>query len=260
MIDPNSIHQTYEYIDDVPTVIKIDALPQYDRYDYDLADEKQFSKYISDIEKSVRGSFEYRHMVSYLRDYLDMNKCAFYENISNADTTKIHIEIHHAPIGLYDICLIVYNKRAHFHEDLEVEMVAKEVMFLHYNLWVGLIPLAETVHELVHNQYIFVPCTKVLGNWMEFYNRYKPYMLPEQIETLNNIIDASKYAEENSKTILSKHYIYVDPSGSYALPRMEDVATMLKSRITELMNNPEQPVERPKEPPIDPIEFINQPC
>ena len=85
-------------------------------------------------------------------------------------------------------------------------------------------------------------------------------MLPEQIETLNNIIDASKYAEENSKTILSKHYIYVDPSGSYALPRMEDVAAMIKGRITELMNNPEQPVERPKEPPIDPIEFINQPC
>jgi hypothetical protein len=252
MIDPNSIHEQYEYVDDVPTIIKLNGIPEYDRYDYDLNDEKSFRKYLESIERDVRGSFEYRQMISYLRNYMDMNKCSFYENVTNADTTKIRIEIHHAPIGLFDLCSIVYNKRVAYKESLEEEMVAKEVMYLHYNLWVGLIPLAETVHELVHNQYIFVPCTKVLGNWQEFCSRYEPYMSIEQKDTLANIIEASQYAEENSKTILSKHYIYVDPSGAYSLPKMEDVVAMLKGRINTLMEHRED--EKPKEL-IDPMIF-----
>ena len=259
MIDPNSIHEEYEYIDNIPTIIKIDSLPEYDRYDYDLNDDKSFKSYIDAVEKIVRTSFEYRQMVNYLREYLDMNKCAFYENVTNADTTKIRIEIHHAPFMLRDICYIVYNKRVAFREPLDEEMVAKEIMYLHYCLWVGLIPLSETVHELVHNQYIFVPCTKVLGNWKEFYNRYEPYMSTEQIEAIKNIIDASMYSEEelSHTKLLSKHYIYVDASGAYNLPKMEDVAAILKKRITELMDNPTQPVEIPRDKPIEPMIFEN---
>jgi len=255
MIDPNTIHDEYEYIDEVPEVIKLSELPIYDRYDYDLNDEKSFHSYIHNIESIVRTSFEYKQMVSYLRDYLDMNKCAFYENVTNADTTKIRIEIHHAPFQLSDITYIVYNKRAAFREPLDEEMVAKEIMYLHYCLWVGLIPLSETVHELVHNQYIFVPSTKVLGNWKEFYNRYEPYMSPEQIEAINNIIAVSNEAESDEyKTLLSKKYIYVDPSGAYSLPKMEDIAAIIKNRITELMEDPQKPVERPREL-IEPMTF-----
>ena len=255
MIDPNNLHEEYEYIDEVPEAIKLSELPVYDRYDYDLNDEKSFSKYIDAIEKSVRNSFEYRQMVSYLRDYMDMNKCAFYENVTNIDTTKVRIEIHHAPFMLRDICYIVYNKRVAFNEPLDEEMVAKEVMYLHYCLWVGLIPLAETVHELVHNQYIFVPSTKVLGNWKEFYNRYEPYMTPEQREAINNIMTVSNEMEDDTyKTLLSKKYIYVDPTGAYDLPKMEDVAKILKGRITELMEQPEKPVDRPKQL-IEPMVF-----
>ena len=83
-----------------------------------------------------------------------MNKCSFYENVSNIDSNDIKIEIHHEPISLYDICIIVYNKRNFFHENLSE--LLKEVMLLHYKLLIGLIPLAETVHELVHNKYLFI--------------------------------------------------------------------------------------------------------
>ena len=254
MIDPNNIHEQYEYIDEVPSILKIDELPIYDRYDYDLADENSFKSYIDAVERNVRTCFEYRQMVSYLRDYLDMNKCAFYENVTNADTTKVRIEIHHAPFMLRDICYIVYNKRAAFNESLEEEMVAKEIMYLHYCLWVGLIPLSETVHELVHNQYIFVPSDKVLGNWKEFYNRYEPYMSTEQLEAIKNIIDASREVDDRYQTLLSRHYIYVDASGAYNLPKMEDVAALLKGRIAELMDNPQMPVERPKQG-VEPMIF-----
>lgn len=92
MRDPDGIHSFYEYADEVPDMIRIKDLPPCTIPDYDLNDEKEFSKYLRDIEKTVRSSFEYKSMIAYLREYLDMNKCSFYQSVSNADTTKIRIE------------------------------------------------------------------------------------------------------------------------------------------------------------------------
>lgn len=236
MRDPNCIVKSYE-LDPPPAIIEMREIPDYNLYDFDLNDDKSFKKYIQSIEKSVRSSFEYKEMVKFLREYMDMNQCAFYENINNTDNTKVRIEIHHEPLSLYDICLIVYNKRVAFNEPLDEEYVAKEVMYLHYNLQVGLIPLAETVHELVHASYLFVPTTAVLGKYREFVNMYEPYMLPEQLEILEHIEEATKlYDSEEAKTILSTNYIYIDLSGAYNMPKLEDIAAMMKNRIKEIVN------------------------
>lgn len=237
MRDPNSIVQKAYELEAPPTIIKMSEIPEYDLYDYDLNDEKSFKKYMQAIERCVRGSFEYKAMIQYLREYMDMNQCAFYQNVNNTDTTKVHIEIHHEPLSLYDICLIVYNKRVAYHEPLDEEYVAKEVMFLHYNLMVGLIPLAETVHQLVHAQYLFVPTTAVLGKYREFIDRYKDFMIPEQLETIEHIEQAtSVYNGEDAKTLLSTNYIYVDMSGAYEMPRTEDIIALVKERIKELVD------------------------
>ena len=235
MRDPDNIVKSYE-LESPPVIIEMKDIPEYNFSDYDLADEKQFKKYIQSIERDVRNSFEYKEMIKYLREYMDMNQCAFYKNLNNIDNTKVHIEIHHEPLSLYDICLIVYNKRCAFHESIEEEWVAKEVMYLHYNLMVGLIPLAETVHELVHAQYLFVPTTAVLGKYKEFVNRYRDYMMPEQLETLEHIEKATEvYSSDMADMILSKQYIYIDMSGEYTLPKTEDIINMLKDRINDIM-------------------------
>ncbi len=237
MRDPNCLNKYYE-LDAPPVVIEMKNIPEYNIYDFDLADEKSFKKYIQTLEKTVRSSFEYKALIQYLREYMDMNQCAFYQNVNNADTTKVRIEIHHEPLSLYDICLIVYNKRLAFNEPLDEDYVAKEVMYLHYNLMVGLIPLAETVHQLVHAQYLFVPTTAVLGKYREFVNMYKPYMLPEQLEALDHIEEATKvYDDMDAKTLLSKNYIYIDMSGSYKLPQTKDIIAMVKSRIKEIVDD-----------------------
>ena len=74
MRDPNSVVKTYE-LDSPPVVIKMDEIPDYNLYDFDLADEKSFKKYMKAIEKSVRSSFEYKQMVSYLREYGHESVC-----------------------------------------------------------------------------------------------------------------------------------------------------------------------------------------
>ena len=237
MRDPNSITSHVYELETPPALIELHDIPRYDIYDYDLNDEKSFKSYMQAIERNVRQSFEYKAMIKYLREYMDMNQCAFYKNVNNIDTTRIKIEIHHEPLSLYDICVIVYNKRVSFHEPLDEEYVAKEVMYLHYNLLVGLIPLAETVHQLVHAQYLFVPTTAVLGKYKEFVDRYHDYMLPEQIEALEHIEEATRvYDDSDAKTLLSRQYIYIDTSGSYDLPKLEDVASMVKERITQIID------------------------
>lgn len=240
MRDPNNIIKSYE-LDPPPAIIQIHEIPDYNLYDFDLNDEKSFKKYMQSVERIVRSSIEYKQMVKYLRENMDMNQCAFYSNVNNTDNTRVRIEIHHEPLSLYDICIIVYNKRVAFNEPLDEEYVAKEVMYLHYNLMIGLIPLAETVHELVHAQYLFVPTTAVLGKYREFVSRYQPYMLPEQLEVLENIEEATKvYRSDEAKTLLSTNYIYVDMSGAYEMPRTEDIVALLKSRIKEIMDSKPQ--------------------
>lgn len=235
--DPNCLVKPYE-LENPPAIIQMHDIPEYNLYDFDLNDEKSFRKYMQTVERVVRGSFEYKAMVQFLREYMDMNQCAFYQNVNNTDTSKVRIEIHHEPLSLYDMCLIVYNKRQAFNEPLDEEYMAKEVMYLHYNLMVGLIPLAETVHQLVHASYLFVPTTAVLGKYREFVNRYEPYMLPEQLETLEHIEEATKaYRDDDAKTLLGKNYIYMDLSGAYELPKTEDIIGMLKGRIRDIVDN-----------------------
>lgn len=220
---------------DSSTIIKIDALPEYDIQDWDLFDPKDFSKYITTVERIIRNSFEYRQMVKYLRENFNMNACSFYNNVSNENSRRIKIHIHHDPITLYDMCIIVYNKRMFYHEDMSEEMLAKEVMFLHYNLYVGLIPLAETVHTLVHNRYLFVPTTKVFGNYKKFLEEYRDFMLPDQIENIEKIEEYTKtYDTSDYKKVLDKNFIYVDMSGVTELPKYEDIVNILNNRVIEI--------------------------
>ena len=147
-----------------PEVIKLTNIPPYDLNDWNLADQKDFKKFLSELEKSVRGSFEYQQYIQYLRNSFNMNSCAFYRNVSNVPNPKIKIHVHHDPITLYDICTIIFRKRQTLGEPIDEESIAKEVMWNHYNGFVGLIPLSETAHELVHANYLFVPCTHVFGD------------------------------------------------------------------------------------------------
>jgi len=236
MRDPNCLHDFYEYSAEAPDIIKIGELPPFDIKDFDLNDEKEFSKYLFTIEKLVRNSTEYKTWMKYLRDYVDMNKCSYFSNINNIDTTKVRIELHHEPLSLYDIVVTVYNKRVHFRESLEMEMVAKEVMYHHYVMDIGIIPLCETVHELVHNNYLFVPSTHVFGNFRKFVNDYKDFMPPEVLMNLDSIDEYTKaYQEDDYKDLLQTKYLYIDHTGAYKLPKLEDVSKLVKGHLRESM-------------------------
>lgn len=223
------------------TYLVFDSLPEYTRQDYDLNVEKSYKKYILDIKRDVRTSFEYSHFISFLKENLDMNKCSFFKNVSGENSRRIKIEVHHDPFTIEDIIRIVAKKRIDCGENTDVPMVAKEVAFLHYNLLVGLIPLSTTVHELVGNGFLFVPTTKVFGAYKEFVKLYDDYILPEQKDVLERIEQLTEvYDETEAMNMLERHMIYVDISGDgYTFPSYEEIINLMRERISEL-NKPKE--------------------
>lgn len=238
------MNMQYPVEDHIQTeTISMENIPEYDIQDYDIFNEKSFNKYIADIEKIVRSSFEYEEFISYLRNYMDMNKCSFFENVTNADTTKIKIHIHHCPFTLYDIVMTIFNKRMFYKESLEAEMVAKEVMYIHYFLMVGLIPLAETVHELVHNQLIFIPLDKVMGKYEEFEDRYREWIPAEAIDKLQYLRQQTEiYNQASNIAILQQKPIIIDIPNedtvtNLAMPSMKVLMGLMKDKIDQIKNN-----------------------
>ena len=138
---------------------------------------------------------------------MNMDRCSFLNEVSNEDTFDIKIEIHHYPFTLRDICEIVFKKREYYGESLTVNMVAKEVMSLHYKLVIGLIPLSETVHELAHSGRLFIPIDKVLGRYNIFVDCYEPFCKPEQLDALKRI---EKYSMEQRSQLFNTTII--DPN------------------------------------------------
>lgn len=221
-----------------PEVIKLTNIPPYDIQDWNLADQKDFKKFLAELEKSVRGSFEYQQYIQYLRNAFNMNSCAFYRNVTNVPNPKIKIHIHHDPITLYDICTIIFRKRQTLGELIDEESIAKEVMWNHYNGFVGLIPLSETAHELVHANYLFIPCTHVFGEYKEFVNMYKQFFTLDQLDLIKDIEDASAlYNSDRVKHLFQQRFTYVDDSGAYDFPDKQKIIQMLNDRKQEMYNS-----------------------
>ena len=219
-------------------IIKLDNIPEFDYLIWDLDNEKSFKKYIQTIEREIRQSYEYKEFIQYIKDNYDMHRCSFLK-VSDNDEIDTSLNIHHSPFTLYDLVNIVYRKRVFYGESLEVQMVAKEVMMLHYRLLVGLIPLSKTVHQLVHEGKLFIPVNNVLGNWREFVRIYNQFISEEELETLERI---ERYSTEESDlmntTILDMNIITFNTDNKeYQLPNFNNITNSMNNRIQEIKQN-----------------------
>lgn len=265
MIDPDGIQIEEQ---NLPSKITINnkEIPECDINCYCLEDDKEYEHFIKDIETQVRRSFEYRKFIAFIRDYMQMNQCAFISGVSNQETFDIKIEIHHYPFSLHDIVDIVVKKRQYYAESLEVQMVAKEVMICHYKLIIGLISLSETVHELTHASRLFIPSDKVVGRYNLFVDYYKPFIDPKLLEILDRI---EKYSEEKQSRILNTNILeqnnvtYEITDTNYQLPNVSNINTAMLEQVANIRNNnyilptvkEEQKVIPQKKEIISPIYF-----
>lgn len=237
MIDPDAIALQRANLD---SNINIQEIPTMEEISpYNLMNDKEYKKYVKDVKAVVRKSFEYRQFINYLRENMDMDKCAFLYKVSNHDGFDIKIEIHHYPFSLEDITEIVIRKRQFYQEDMSVFMVAKEIMSLHYKMMIGLIPLSETVHELNHNHRLFIPIDRVMGRYRLFVDTYKQFISPEQLETLSRIEEYTmKHSDINDTTIIEQNRVtYRIDNPDYQLPQFGTINDSMVKRLEDIKSN-----------------------
>lgn len=188
-------------------------------YTVTLNSDRDKEKFIKRIESLVRSSMEYRDYVAYLKEYVNMNKCAFFSNVENGQGSKVRIEIHHEPFTLYDIVKTVLNKYIDECIPINDLYIADEVMELHYRNKVGLIPLSKSLHQIVHNSNeIVIPLQLVYGNYQDFLDEYKDYLDEDMINKLERKINETKTIRKEMLEKLTPTYVYVETDG-YSLPR-----------------------------------------
>lgn len=239
--EPTRIKNISMNLDKSPSevkVLEIHYLQPYTRDEYSMEDNKELEKFIDDVEKDCRGSFEYQEMIKYFRENMNMDRCSFMSGITNKESTKMKIHIHHSPITLYEIVVTVLEKRKFYHESLEKEDVAKECVYAHYCLLIGLIPLCETIHQLVHNKYLFIPNDAVMGGYSKFIDMYS-HWIPNPVKNKLERIEqhTNLYNEAENMGILQPNYVFVDMMGTYKLPKTSDLLDMLNNRMELIKNN-----------------------
>ena len=123
--------------------------------------EKDRVKLVKHIEAIIRDSLEYKDYINYLKDF--MNKDSFFAKVEQLAYNKVKIQIHHAPLTLFDLVSIVMQKHQDEYDSTNIYDIADEVMKLHYQCRVGLLPLSVTTHKLVHLGKVFIPVQMIRG-------------------------------------------------------------------------------------------------
>lgn len=193
-------------------------------YQVDTSTDKAIDRVIKNIENIIRSSPEYRDYIKFLKENVDMDKCAFFNNVSSNNSSKVKIEVHHEPLTLYDYVSIVLNKHMAEKSGMVNEYeVAEEVMELHYKDLVGLIPLSITLHEMVHSSdKVKIPLHLVYGDYISFINQYSDYVDSKIIDKLDKKIADTKLLSEKSFDDISINFSYLDVDGFKLPTAIED--------------------------------------
>lgn len=185
--------------------------PESMEYQVNLVTEKDKIKFIKTVERLVRASLEYRDYIQFLKENIGLDSCIFFQKITASSTKrKIKIEIHHEPLTLYDIVSVVLTK--YQEEGLEINAldIADEVMDIHYQNMVGLVPLSKTAHEMVHNSTkVFVPLNMCYGNYSEFLREYEPYVSEDIYDKIERKLEKTSNLTNDSFDALVKEFTYI---------------------------------------------------
>lgn len=205
-------------------VMIIKDVPEME-YHTSVSTDNEKNRLIKRIERIVRSSGEYRDYITFLRQNIGMDACAFFNNVTKQTNRKIKIEVHHVPLTLYDIVKIVLEKYIQTGEQLDDLLIAEEVTKIHYNNQVGLIPLSKTLHEVVHNsEKLTIPMYMIFGNYTKFLREYEEYWKDDKAITqkIELMIKRTKELNENSFDVLKEKFTYIKVDGFELPVKIED--------------------------------------
>lgn len=194
-------------------VVVIDE-PEDMNYEYGYKNSREKKRFISRCERYIRSSNEYKDYIAFLREHIGMDACAFFNNISKENGKKVRIEVHHEPLRLFDLVSIVIEKFDQEGYPLNDLMISEEVMKIHYQNMVGLIPLSKTLHEVVHNSdKLVIPAYMIFGDYNKFVELYGDYMDEYQLGKIEKMIEVTKSLKKDNFKCLDEKITYIQVDG-----------------------------------------------
>lgn len=213
--------------------IKLSIEEKPERPKYIFTSNRDRVKFIKTCESVIRSSLEYKEYIAFLKHNMDMNRCAVLSGLSVDNGKRYSIEIHHGPFNLFEIVDTVITKRENCHEEINPFLVAEEVMLLHYDEKVGLIPLSATMHQLVHNDKIFIPLQYFYQKFDKFYDEYEEFISEVTKNKISLLIDMSMKCDKIQSDILDPEFVYVNIEG-FEFPEIpEDWGSLLQKTKLE---------------------------
>ena len=191
--------------------VTIDELPKREVYTFRTPKERV--KFIKMVESVCRKSMEYKEYIRFLKRNTDFRRCTILKGLNTNNGKRYSIELHHEPFTLFDIVETVLNKREMLCEKIEPLSIADEVMALHYDGKVGLIHLSTTMHQLVHDDKIFIPLQYIYQSYNEFYSEYRPYFNPLVIEKLEMKVEMSLKTDNFVSDSIDPCFTYINIDG-----------------------------------------------
>ena len=136
-----------------------------------LMDVDTYRNFLKNAERRFRASREYKAYKAYLIEYIGMDRCQIFGNISIDDAD---IELHHNVLGLFDICLLItghiVNTIGYITSFDLIQLLIQE----HYNNRVGVTFLSKTAHQVFTNDNNgYIPPEQTFGKWWELLSIYK---------------------------------------------------------------------------------------
>ena len=136
-----------------------------------LMDIDTFRNFLRNAEINFRSRKEYKAYKSYLIEYIGINKCQVFGNITTDDAD---IELHHNVLGLFDICLLIASHVVSTVGIIStfdlIELLTQE----HWNNRVGVTFLSKTAHQIFTNDpEAYIPPEMTFGKWWELLYIYK---------------------------------------------------------------------------------------
>lgn len=189
--------------------------PQKMEYYVSIQTDKERNKYIDRIEKIIRSSMEYKDYIAFLKENVGLDSCIFFQNVSNAQKrSRISVEMHHEPFTLYDYVDVVLSKYQDEGLPINDLDIADEVMKLHYENKVGLVPVSKTAHQMVHNSdKLWIPLNMCYGNYSKFLDEYEGYIPDELYDKLEKKLDMTSKLTPETFDAITKQFTYLDVNG-----------------------------------------------
>lgn len=199
---------------------------------YDGKFHKVDVKLIKYITARIRKTIEYKNLIQYLKRTMNINHCSFYKDYS-IDRGFI-IELHHAPLCLFDYVEVVCNKYFDKNGFIRCWEVEEEVNKLHYQFMVGLVPLNCTAHQLVHSEALTIHPEMVNFKWDKFVSEYEPFLTEEVRTKVENFKELSKKNPNDFPDIVKYKPILINNVKFKSLGNMniaDMIVEKLKSRL-----------------------------